>query len=102
MVKEMEKRLTEYPSQGYEPEPPIPFKLWIKVVMSTFAFENWQLIELLKERGTLIKAEKWDEMRATEVKVNKLKEENLDLFTRPCEMFMTFKTEEGKQRALAL
>jgi hypothetical protein len=41
-------------------------------------------------------------MREIEDQINTLKEENLHLFTRPCEMFMTFKTEEGKQRALAM
>jgi hypothetical protein len=70
--------------------------------MSSFAYENSQLIELLKQRGTFIKQEKWTEMRGIEDQIDKLKDENLHMFTRPCEMFMTFKTEEGKQRALAL
>jgi hypothetical protein len=35
-------------------------------------------------------------MREIETQINTLKEKDLEKFTRPCEMFMTFKSEEGK------
>jgi hypothetical protein len=55
----LEDNLTEMPDLGYEDEPPAR----IRISMITFAFDNADLINLLKKRGMFIKAEKYDDMR---------------------------------------
>ena len=50
---ELEKRLTLMPDQGYEEQPPES----IKIAQITFAYDNTELINLLKIRGTHIKKE---------------------------------------------
>lgn len=47
------------PDLGYEDE--TPERIYIS--MFTFAFDNSELINLLKQRGNAIKFEKWDRMR---------------------------------------
>ncbi len=44
------------PDLGYEDE--TPEKIYISLI--TFAFDNAELINLLKDRGNAIKFEKWD------------------------------------------
>lgn len=68
--------------------------------MTTFAFDNAELIILLRQRGVFIKTEKWDKMREVEKKIDDLKNKNLEKFTRPVSVFMSFECEEGLQRAL--
>ena len=81
---------------GFENEEPEK----INVAVTTMAFDNAQLINLLRTRGTYIRTEKWDKMREVDTKINELKQANLEKFTRPCSVFMTFEGEEGYQRAL--
>ena len=56
---EIEERLDEMYDVCPEDEP-IEF---IKVAMTTFAFNNDLIINLLKERGDIIKNEKWEQMK---------------------------------------
>ena len=87
---EMESRLDQLPDLGFEDEP----VEHIKVAITTFAFKNAEIIELLKERGELIKNEEWDEMEKIDSKINEIKNNHLvDLMT-PCSVFMTFENEE--------
>ena len=55
---ELEARLTEMPALGFDgtegDEAPV------NIAMITFAFNNSQVINWLKERGTYIKNENWD------------------------------------------
>ena len=91
----MESRLDQLPDLGFEDEP----IEHIKVALTTFAFKNAKIIELLFERGDIIKNENWEEMESIERRINKVKEENYDELTIPCSAFMTFENEEGVNRA---
>jgi hypothetical protein len=55
----MSRRLTEMPDLGYEDEPVET----VKIALVTFAFDNAELINLLKQRGAAIKFEKFELMR---------------------------------------
>jgi len=66
----MEARLSRMNDLGFEEE-----NKPIKVAVTTFAFDNSEVIALLTQRGTLIKQEKWDKMREVEAKINTLKNE---------------------------
>ena len=54
-------RLTRLPDLGYEEE-----KNSINVAVMTLAFNNSDVIELLKKRGAAIFAEDWAEQRSVE------------------------------------
>jgi hypothetical protein len=56
LQQELEDRLTRLPDLGYEDQPPER----IRISMITFAFDNAELINLLRERGQFIKFEKYD------------------------------------------
>lgn len=90
-------RLTDMPDLGYEDE--TPEKIYISLV--TFAFDNAELITLLKERGNAIKFEKWDTMREINRKINELKTKNVEKYNRPVAAFLTFENEEGINRCRA-
>lgn len=92
----MEERLTKCPDLGFEDEPTAR----IEVAVTTLAFKNADIINLLRERGLAIKAENWDLQRKLEEKINELKNEKFDQLITPCSVFMTFVNEEGVNRAL--
>ena len=91
----IENRLSQMPDLGFEDEPVTE----IKVAVTQFAFNNAELIELLKQRGAAITADNFDLMRELDKKINDLKNEKLAQFTTPVSCFMTFENEEGAQRA---
>jgi hypothetical protein len=68
--------------------------------MTSLAFDNAEMIQILKNRGTSIKNEKWDEVRKIEAKVNEMVDQDREKFSTPCTVFMTFANEEGLKRAL--
>lgn len=88
---EMETKLSQLEDLGYEEEPPQR----IEIAATSFAFENADLIHLLRKRGAAIKADKFDDMRKIDTEINDYKNANLDKCTRPCSVFMTFESEEG-------
>ena len=92
----MEQRLDQLPDLGFEDQPVDQ----IKIAITTFAFKNADIINLLTERGNIIKNEKWDDMEAIDAKINEIKNENLEDLTTPCAVFMTFENEEGANRAI--
>ena len=91
----MEAKLKQLPDLGYEEVP----QDRIEIAATSFAFENAELITMLKKRGAAITADKFDEMRKIDAQINDYKNANLDKCTRPCSVFMTFESEEGYQRA---
>ena len=91
---ELEERLTNLPDLGYEDEAPDH----IYISLCTFAFDNSELINLLKQRGAAIKFEKWDLMREINGKIDHLKSVKLESFNRPVTAFLTFENEEGLNR----
>jgi hypothetical protein len=97
LTKEMESKLSALPDLGYEENPVEE----VKIACTTFAFNNAQLINLLKLRGAAIQANKFDQMRLIDNQINELKKASGELnnLTRPVSVFMTFENEEGVARA---
>jgi hypothetical protein len=85
------------PDLGYEEEMPDR----INISLITFAFDNSELINLLKARGNAIKFEKWERMRKIDRKINELKTRNVEKYNRPVTAFLTFENEEGINRCRA-
>ena len=65
----MEERINQTPTLGFDEDDDAP----IKVAVTTLAFKNAQIIELLTERGNYIKSEQWDKMREVTSKINEIK-----------------------------
>ena len=85
------------PDLGYEEEP----VEHIKIAVTSFAYNNPEIIHLLKERGNIIKSEKWTKMADIDNKINQFKDEKFMKLISPCSIFMTFECEEGVNRALS-
>ena len=94
---EMQRRLDQIPDLGYEEEP----VEHVKIAITTFAFKNPDIINLLKERGDIIKNERWKDMGPVDENINKIKKEKIDDLMTPVAVFMTFECEEGVNRAMA-
>lgn len=92
---EMEEKLTKIPNLGYDDG--VPER--IEIAATTFAFENGQLIKLLRKRGAAIQGDKFDYMRKLDEQINDLKNNQFDKLCRPVSVFMTLETEEGYRRA---
>jgi len=60
-----------------------------------FAYNNSELINLLRQRGANINSQKYDAMREVEKKITNLKGENYDKLTRPVCAFITFEEEDA-------
>ena len=88
--------MSELPDLGFEDEPVEE----IKIAVTTFAYNNGEVIHLLRERGQCIKAEDWTGMEKVDEEINKMKKVQLEDFTTPCSIFMSFELEEGINRAL--
>ena len=69
--------------------------------MTTLAFNNADIIDLLRQRGDAIKAEDWEQQRKLESDINELKNRDFKRLITPCSIFMTFENEEGVNRALS-
>jgi len=67
----------------------------VKIADIAFAFNNAELIKLLKTRGYYIKYQNFDKMRETEKKISILKDEKFRDLTKPVEAFITFEEEDG-------
>jgi len=72
--------------------------------MTTFAFDNYELICLLKQRGCAITSSNFKLVRQIDEKINALKIQDQDQqypkLTRPVSAFMTFENEESFRRAI--
>lgn len=95
--RQMERRLLQTPSLGYEDTDDC-----VEVAVTTMAFKNEKIINLLRKRGDCIKTEQWDKQRELDRQINDLKEKEFKRLITPCSVFMTFETEEGYNRALQL
>mmetsp|Transcript_21713 Transcript_21713/g.16017 ORF Transcript_21713/g.16017 Transcript_21713/m.16017 type:complete len:218 (-) Transcript_21713:718-1371(-) len=67
----------------------------VKIADIVFAFNNEELIALLRERGAAINNQKYDDMRAAEKKITDLKAAKYDQLTRPVCAFIIFEEEDG-------
>jgi len=92
----MSHRLSEMPDLGYEDEPVEK----VNIALVIFAFDNSELINLLKLRGSAIKFEKFDKMRSINKQIDDLKSSNLNKYIRPVSAFLSFENEEGLNRCL--
>lgn len=64
----METRLEKQVDLGYDDGEPS-----VKIAKTTLAFNNAEIIDLLRQRGTAIKTEKWDLQKEIETKINQKK-----------------------------
>jgi len=62
----MERRLSAMTDLGYEENPVVN----VKVVMTTLAFDNTELILKLRQRGTAIKNSDWQKVHLAEREIN--------------------------------
>jgi hypothetical protein len=92
--KELEDRLTRLPDLGYEDE--VPDR--INIAMLTFAFDNAEVISMLRERGEYIKKEEYEKMRKVDGEINDYVQNNITKIARPVTAFITFENEEGFNR----
>jgi hypothetical protein len=67
----------------------------VKIADISFAFDNAELIKLLKLRGAHIMYQRYDSMREIEAKISELKDSQYEKLTRPCDAFITFEAEDG-------
>lgn len=104
---EIEKRLTEMPNLGIDPD-----IHEIKIAQITFAYNNSKVINWLKKRGGFIQKQKWDALdnlekeifgqlqeKDAEGNLTKAAEDLLDQLQTPCTCVITFESEEGLARA---
>ena len=95
---EMMKKLNQTPALGFDDDSDV------KVAVTTLAFKNSKIIQLLRKRGSLIQAEEWAKVDAVSDEINKLKNDpkEFEELTTPCSVFMSFESEEGYERAKEL
>jgi len=96
----MEARLTDFPCLGIDG--PEHADDPVKIAIITFAFNNSEIIQNLKQRGKFIKNEKWKSCEKLQAKMtNRLhnSQELLDKMQTPVACFMSLESEEGKCRA---
>ena len=86
ITMEMERRLSLLPDLGFEDEPVEE----IKIAVTTFAYNNGEVVHLLRERGNCIKSENWKGVEKCDAKINDMKNNHLEDFTTPCSIFMSF------------
>jgi hypothetical protein len=67
----------------------------VKVADIVFAFNNADLINLLKLRGNAIMNQKYDKMREIENQITVQKKDNYEKLTRPVCAFITFEEEDA-------
>lgn len=71
----------------------------IKIANITFGFDNPKLLALLTERGSLVSGGKLEKVPAVNEKIQELIKENKTELIRPVAAFITFDSQEGKERA---
>jgi hypothetical protein len=67
----------------------------VKIADIVFAFNNAELIQLLRTRGQHIIYQRYDQMRAVEKQISDLKDTKFLELTRPVDAFITFEEEDG-------
>lgn len=67
----------------------------VKIADIVFAFNNAELIQLLKARGNHIMFQRFDAMREIEKKISTLKDEKFRDLVKPVDSFITFEEEDG-------
>lgn len=60
-----------------------------------FAYENQELIKVLKQRGDAIVAKKWEKVKQSDLKIQDMLKNDLQRLTTPTAAFITFEEEEG-------
>ena len=67
----------------------------VKIADIVFAFNNAELIKLLRERGSHIMYQRFDAMRRVEQQISTLKDEKFKELVKPVDAFITFEEEDG-------
>lgn len=72
----------------------------VKIADIVFAFNNAELIKLLRLRGGHIMYQRYDQMREVEAQISQLKNDKFTDLTRPVSAFITFEEEDAYNVAL--
>jgi hypothetical protein len=67
----------------------------VKIADISFAFNNAEIINLLRERGGFIMRQQYDKMREVEAKITQVKNDKFKELIQPCDAFITFEEEDG-------
>ncbi len=92
--KELNKRFSSLPNLGFEED-----EDEVRIAQITFAFNNAQIINMLKTRGAFIKNQKYDDMRKIDKELDEYKTNNYEMLNRPVTAFIIMESEEGLNRA---
>lgn len=77
-----------------------PRKFEIKVAAIRLAYKNRQIINQLKKRGAKLGADaKFEEIEKIESTIEKIISEQKDYISTPVAAYVTFTTQEAKERA---
>ena len=72
----------------------------VKIASLSMAYDNREIIEILKSRGQNLVNGKQKQLRKDEEKINKLVKQQKDKFKRPVFAFVTFNCQEGYERCM--
>jgi len=72
----------------------------VQVSNITFAFDNPELLALLSKRGSFITSGKFGKVAEVDAQIDAYKTEHKEKLNRPVTAFITFRTQEGYERAL--
>jgi RNA binding exosome subunit len=72
----------------------------IEIASVNIAYKNREIIQLLKERGTVVTAAKFDKLDEIDQKIDKCVTANFEKLTTPIYAFVMFNTQEGYERAV--
>lgn len=80
----------------------LPEREEIKVKDIVFAFNNYQVINVLKQRGTAIANCQWDKVKELTDKLTRIVKNpaNYEKLTRPVCAFVTFESDYGQAEAI--
>lgn len=70
-----------------------------KIANISFAFDNYEIINLLEKRGAAIVNRKEKQQLEIEEKLEEIRRQKADEVSRPVKAFITFETQEGYERA---
>jgi hypothetical protein len=102
LMKELEELLTKnHKGEGIEKRSEIKKQgIDIKIADIAFAYDNAELIKLLRTRGQHIVNQRFDKQKEVEQEISDLKNQSWETFTKPVCAFITFEEEDGYNRAL--
>lgn len=72
----------------------------VKVASISLAYDNKDLIDILKSRGQNLVNGRYEKLRKNEQKINKLVKKNKEKYKRPVFAFVIWNCQEGYERCI--